>query len=105
MKKINIKAFWKGTIVADLTFTEKQYEVVQKQLKQDFFSGCDNIDEFIEIMNHNEKCFAYEYSKKGFYEIGDLRTQTLYMLGVNSIVRKGLRPNDNNYGLVRMISQ
>jgi hypothetical protein len=100
MKKVNIKSFWNGTIMSDLTLTLAQYKSLQNQLQKDFFAGCDNVDEFIDVMNHNEKCFEYEYNLKGYYEVGDTKTQTVYMLGINSIVRKGIKPNNDKFGLV-----
>jgi hypothetical protein len=101
MKKVNIKSFWNGSVVSDLTFTIEQYKLVQKQLAMDFFQGCDNIDEFIEVMDHNEQCFAQEYALKGSYEISEKEMVT-YMLGINSIIKRGIRPNDNNFGLVTL---
>jgi hypothetical protein len=102
MKKVNIKSFWNGTIMSDLTFTIEQYKLVQKQLAMDFFQGCDNIDEFIEIMNHNEQCFTQEYAQKSYYEVGDNATQIIHMLGINSVVKRGIRPNDDKFGVITL---
>jgi hypothetical protein len=103
MKKVNIKSFWNGTIMSDLTFTIEQYnKIVQKQLASDYFLGCDNINEFIEIMDHNEKCFAQEYAEKSYYEVGDNATQIIHMLGINSIVKRGIRPNDDKFGVITL---
>ncbi len=102
MKKVNIKTFWNGTVVSDLEFTAKQYKLVQKQLSMDFFKGADNINEFIEVMDHNEEVFAQDYSKKGSYDVGDKSTQIVTMLGINTIVKKGIRPNDDKYGIIIM---
>jgi hypothetical protein len=104
MKKVNIKSFWNGTIMSDLTFTIEQYnKIVQEELTKDFFKGCDNIiDEFIEVMNHKEECFAQEYAQKSHYEVGDMKTQMIHMLGINSIVKRGIRPNDDKFGVITL---
>ena len=72
-----------------------------KQLEKDFFTGCDNLEEFIETLDNNEEFYANEYRKKGSYNI-TRREMVIHMLGINTIVRRGIKPNDNNYGLVIM---
>jgi len=101
MKKVNVKAFWNGSVMADLTFTQSQFNQVKKQFKQDFFKGCDNVDEFIDVMNNNEAYYHHLYQKNGYYEISQ-REMVTNMLGINSVVKRGLRPNDDKYGLLFM---
>jgi hypothetical protein len=99
--KVNIKAFWNGSILSDMTLTKSEFKEVRKQLSKDFFEHVDNTAESIEYLDQKENELFLEYSKHGKYEISS-RDMALHMLMINSLVKRGLRPNDDKYGLMIM---
>lgn len=99
--KVNIKAFWKGSVLADITYTKSEFKKAKEQLDKDFFEHCDNSAEAIEYLDSCEQELFIQYSKRGKYEISS-RDMAIHMLMINSLVKRGLRPNDDNYGLMIM---
>jgi hypothetical protein len=108
-KSANVKSFWNGTIMSDLNFKPDMWRNIQKELQKDFFSmfSGDELDSHIQIvidmLDHNEKIFFNQYSKNGTYSISN-RDMVQNMLLINELVKRGIRPNDNNYGLMIMFS-
>lgn len=98
--KINIKAFWNGSVLSDMDFNEKQWIKIQKQ-SSDLFKTTTNWEEVIEHLDAYESDLYLEYKKNGKYEISQT-DMALNLLSINEIVKKGLRPNDDKYGLLIM---
>lgn len=99
--KYNIKSFWKGSVMSDLTLNSIEYSKIRKQLDLDFFPGVDNSQELIDYLDYKEGELFKEYQSKGKYELTS-REMAIHTLGINALVKKGLVPNDDNYGLVIM---
>lgn len=99
--KYNIKSFWKGSVMSDMTLNTTEYSKLKKQLELDFFAGGDNSQELIEYLDYKEGELCKEYQLKGKYEL-ELREMALHLVGINALIKKGLVPNDDNYGLVIM---
>ncbi len=109
-KSANVKAFWNGTIMSDLNFKPDMWLNIQEELNKDFFGMLTNeihlrthIQIVIDMLDNNEKIFFDEYSKTGTYSISN-RDMVQNMLLINELVKRGIRPNNDSYGLMIMIS-
>jgi hypothetical protein len=100
MKKINVKCFWKGSVMFDMTMTKKEYNNLVVQLQKDFFRDAeDTIENAIEVLNWNEASYYEEYQKNGKYFIDD-NDMVIYLLMINSLIKRGLAKNDDKTGLL-----
>lgn len=102
--KINIKAFWNGSVLSDMNLNENEWGKIQKQLNEDFFKNETNWDEMIEHLDKYESDIDLEYKKNGKYEINSM-DNAINLLCINEIVKRGIRPNDDKYGLLIMKSK
>ena len=109
-KNINIKAFWKGTIMADINFKPSLFSKIESQLKYNFFAGYTDkelpyeIQKAVNYLDHNESMYALEASLKGHYTAPGQRQQIIDMCLINELVKRGIRNNDDNFGLMIMKS-
>ena len=100
LKKVKIYAFWKGTVMCELTFNSREYLSIKTLLKKDYFAGYESdIYSYMEGLDRMERTFYEESKKNGHYEI--IKEDMLHlMFAINSIVKKGLRPNNNDFGVL-----
>lgn len=100
MKNLNVKCFWNGSIMYDMTINKKQYAKLVVELQKDFFKNAeDTIENAIDVLNHNEACYNDQYQKTGSYFI-EPREMSVYLLIINSLIKRGLAQNDDKTGLL-----
>jgi hypothetical protein len=100
MKKVNVKCFWKGSVMFDRTMGINEYAAFLKQLSKDFFKGCeDTIPSSIEFLNQTEAEYFSKYQSTGKYEL-DGRESAISLLIINSLIKRGIAKNDDMTGLL-----
>ena len=100
MKKINVKCFWKGSVMFDRTMNLNQYAQFLKQLSKDFFKDCeDTIPSSIDFLNQKESEYFTEYQSTGKYNV-EGREAVMSLLIINSLIKRGIAKNDNMTGLL-----
>ena len=100
VKNLNVKCFWNGSVMYDMTMNKKQYANLVIQLQKDFFKGCEEtIDQAIDVLNNNEACYFQEYQRTGRYFI-EPKDMVTYLLIINSLIKRGLAKNDDKTGLL-----
>lgn len=107
-KVTKFNAFWKGSIMTDLTLPTILADEVCKTLAEDFFA-CYSKEEFdgeianiIAYLDDKEADYDRTYKATGSYYLGNTEKQVTDMLLINELVKRGIRPNDNLYGIVTM---
>jgi hypothetical protein len=107
-KVTQFNAFWKGSIMTDLTLPATRTDGVLKALAEDFFA-CYSKEEFdgeianiINYLDGKESDYHRTYQATGNYCLGNVDKQIQDMLLINELVKRGIRPNDNFYGITTL---
>jgi hypothetical protein len=106
-KVTNFKAYWNGTVMADYTLPTYMADEFHNYLRQDFFA-CYTPDEFdeqvdlaIRHLDNREIMYYNKYKNSESYTL-NVKDMTMDMLLINEIVKRGIRPNDDKYGMLIM---
>lgn len=99
--KINVKSFWKGTIMYDMDMNQSQYDELDKYLNMPFIKDehLSDIDDWKERLDNLESHYYIQQTEKGFYEF-DHKESITSLLMINEMVKRKIIENDDMFGLL-----